>query len=77
MTEQRTGIRGFRFGSGDEFDYSVPSSSFTKAVHALLDNLTCPKCGAANRPGAHVITIENGVANCSVCAHAWTVSQGD
>lgn len=39
------------------------------------DRLVCPKCQAANRPGAHVIELsdQDGWADCAVCAHHYAV----
>ncbi len=38
---------------------------------ALAVELVCSKCHAANRPGAEIIQVQDGVACCGVCAHAW------
>jgi transcription elongation factor Elf1 len=35
----------------------------------------CPKCKAANRPGATIIEVEKGVAVCGVCGHDWKVNR--
>lgn len=44
------------------------------AAHAhrrRLDDLVCPACTAMNRPRAHLITLEDGLALCSVCGASW------
>jgi ribosomal protein L40E len=51
-------------------------SNWREAVAALtyrrrLDDLVCPKCTAMNRPRAHLITLEDGLALCSVCGASW------
>jgi len=51
--------------------------NFDAALRHLLDYLMCPRCGAMNRPGAHLITVLDGKADCSQCAHVWVLSQGD
>lgn len=40
--------------------------------------LTCPKCTAANRPGATIIELseQDGWADCAVCAHHFRVDDG-
>jgi transcription elongation factor Elf1 len=39
---------------------------------ALQASLQCPKCGAANRPGATLVELseDRQTACCGVCAHA-------
>lgn len=40
-------------------------------IHLAEVDLMCPKCGAANRPGATIIEFRNGVAVCGVCGKDW------
>lgn len=41
---------------------------------ALRASLTCPKCGATNRPGATIVEILQGfLAFCMVCSHKGSI----
>ena len=79
-----SGARSPRNGHGWPMA-SVPSchiesdamSNWADVLRALIDSLVCPKCHAANRPGAHIIEFEDGRALCGVCSHHWILKQGD
>lgn len=46
-------------------------------LQAVVDALICPRCGAANRPGVRYITVDDDLADCSVCAYTWQLSEVD
>ena len=54
----------------------MSESNHQNAINALrlqrkIDNLRCPKCDAANRPGLTYIELEHGRAACNSCGHAF------
>src|SRR5215471_2122424 len=50
---------------------SAACTPLRPSLSSVESSLQCPKCGAWNRPGASLIELQNGLAICGVCAHAF------
>jgi transposase-like protein len=54
----------------------MSESNHQNAMNAIrlqkkINNLRCPKCDAANRPGLTYIELEHGRAACNSCGADW------
>lgn len=55
-----------------EWDKAMRQRALDRAQ--LVHHLTCPHCGAMNRPGCDIIELsEQGEADCLVCAYHFRV----